>query len=287
MKPTDLINFLIWTIGIFFLIGVVLLVAAALTGQTRRAYQVISPDEFVVIQDQKISVQSLAESYQPLMHLRNSTPSPPLLWVYYEAVAAEKTIDLVYYYVWENEVNPEPGIDKAYWLFRAAYFGYPVRDIEFLQVKVDRQTGEVAELFFETSPGDNFFVTFSLHIRARYLRQPDGSYLEIRADRSDAELSRQAGVEVLFNDQRALVLAQTWNHLTRLLFSDDQDVSPVDAPLKYLTEPEYRAYKFCRKSQGDYQTQESPYSIPIAAAAVMCFTVIPLVILRRLKKPKV
>jgi hypothetical protein len=242
----------------------------------------------VVINNQSITIQTLAEQYLPEMHLRKTTPSPPLLWVFYEAVNTQNTIDLTYYHVWENEINPNPTLDKAYWLFRAAYYGYPVRDIEFFEIKVDPKTGKVTEFLFETSPTDDYFVTISEHIRARYILQTDGSYTEIRSTKNNVDLSRQMGILPIFNDHQVQCLAQTWNHLSRLLTPHDEDINKLNTTLKQLTDQEYRAYKFTRKSQGDHQTRENPLSIVLITIATICLVIIPAVIFRilhRLFKP--
>ena len=83
-----------------------ILVAAALTGRDRRAYSTLKPDERVTIARPEISVHDLAETYRPLMHIRPSTPSPPLLWIWYEAVPTDDSIDIVYYFSWDGEVGP-------------------------------------------------------------------------------------------------------------------------------------------------------------------------------------
>ena len=278
------LKILLTSLGVFLGIGMVLLAGVAITGRISRAYPVISPEASLVIGNQPMTVQTLAEQYLPEMYLRKTTSSPPLLWVYFEAVDTQKTIDLTYYFVWENEVNPNPMLDKAYWLFRAAYYGYPVRDIEFFEVKIDPDTANPVEFLFETSPSDDYFVTISEHIRARYLLQNDGSYLEIRSNKNNVELSRQTGALPLFNSQHIQGLVQTWNHLSRLLTPKDQDLEKLNATLKPLTSQEYKTYKFARKSQGDHQTSEDPLSITLGVVATTCLVIIPAGVFRLLRR---
>jgi hypothetical protein len=279
-----LLRILLTSVGVFLGIGIVLLISVALTGRTSRAYSVLSSEASVVINNQPITIQTLAEQYLPDMYLRETNPSPPLQWVFFEAVDSKKTIDLTYYFVWENEINPNPTLDKAYWLFRAAYYGYPVRDIEFFEVKVDPNTGRVAEFLFETSPTDDYFVTISEHIRARYLSQSDGSFMEIRSTKNNVELSRRSGIQPMFKDLHIQSLVQTWNHLSRLLTPNDENTTKLNTTIKQLTNQEYRAYKFTRKSQGDHQTSENPLSIVLGVVATTCLVLIPAVIYRLLHR---
>ncbi len=274
-------------IGIFLAIGIGLLLALALTGRVTRAYTVLPPESSVVVADQSISIQNLAEKYQPQMYIGENNPTPPLLWTFYEVVNAGKTIDLTYYNVWENEINPNPTLDRAYWLFRAAYYGYPVRDIEFIEVRIDQASGKISELLFETSPADNYFVTISEHIRARYLLQPDGSFTEIRAARNNKELSRQDGITPMFIGTHIQALAQTWNHLTRLMSPSDQSTLQLSSTLKPLSHQEYRAYKFTRKSQGDHQTIENKLTLLMTSVATAVLIYVPAgvyLLFRRIRK---
>jgi hypothetical protein len=281
-----LLKILLTAFGIFIAIGILLLISVAVTGRVSRAYPVLSPEDPIVIASHPTTTQGLAEEYLPEFYLRNTNPSPPLLWVFYEAVEAPSTIDLTYYYVWENEINPNPTLDKAYWLFRAAYYGYPVRDIEFFEVKVDRTSGEVAEFLFETSPADDYFVTISEHLRARYILQPDGSYLESRATKSGVELSQQNGIQPVTREHHLQALVQTWNHLTRLLSPEDQDLKKIDLTLRQLTNQEYRSYKFTRKSQGDYQTHENRLSVALAAVATALLVGVPAGAIRLIRRKR-
>lgn len=286
MKPLMLVANIFCVVGIIAIIVLWLLLLAHLTGHDKRAYKVISPFDQVLINGKEFTLNELADLYRPYYYLRNTDPSLPLLWLWHEAVLTDTTLDLIYYAAWEDEVNPNPTIDKAYALFRSAFYGYPTRDIEFLQVSVSKETGEVAGLLFETSPGDEYMVVLSSHLVARYLRQPDGKFTEIRATRSGQELSRTPGMEVLFKENHPQILVQTWNHLSRLYRTGDSDCTELAPPLKNLTETEYRSYKFARKSQGDYKTSESRWTLPVAILSTLVFVTFPSRLLQALKKKK-
>jgi hypothetical protein len=284
MKLMGWLSYLLIGLLVLFILIVLLLLSAAVTGRDSRSYNTLAATEIVQVGDQSLSMAELAAKYSPEFLLHRANPSPPLLWTWYEAIPTEKTIDIVYYAVWENEVNPDPRIDKAYALFRAAYYGYPIRDIEFMQISVDRQSGEVVGLLFETSPGEDYFVTISEHITARYTIQKDGTFLETLKNRDDEQVSQQPGIQVIFRENHPQIYVQTWNHLSRLLRQDDTNVEKISSELKYLSAQEYSQYKFSRKSQGDHKTVANPISLLVAFICILVFVQIPAAILLLLRR---
>lgn len=251
----DAVKILLYGVPAFLLLLIAVLGVLALTGRKERGYEVLSPEQSVEVAGRQVTVSRLAEEYRPKMYLRSSTPSPELLHVWYEAVPADSTIDLVYYHVWEDEINPHATIHKLYSLFRAAYYGYPLYDIEYFQVSVDRETGAVEGLLFETSRSEDFFQKIPEHLTARYALNPDGTYRAVFTTGDGEETGRNPSAEVLFDGNRVLAGVQTWNHLSRLLESRKSDYDTIQqAELQFLTGKEYRRHKFVRKSQGDHRT---------------------------------
>jgi hypothetical protein len=267
------VNFLNILLNIVILIVVLTafgFVFAYMTGHDARAYTVLPPDAEVEIAGKSIGISELASQYQPTMNLRQTNPSPPLLWTWYEAIRTDSGIDLVYYQVWEDEINPDPFLHWLYHIFRAAYYGSPVRDIEYFQISISAADGDVQKIMFETSPKDDYFVTFSKHLVACYQRRPDGLFDASLRDRSSGlEVSKLSGVAPIFENHRIQVLAQTWNHLTRLVTPADTNLTQLPTQLKFLTDEEYAAYKFVRKSQGDHRTGENPWTARIALLAFL------------------
>jgi hypothetical protein len=276
-------NYLIYSLLAIIFLPLVFLLAAALTGHDQRAYNVLAPNDMVEIGGDQRSVAKLATKYQPYMNLRASTPSPNLLWVWYEAVPTEHSIDMIYYHVWENEINPNPNIHTLYSLFRAAYYGYPLYDIEYLQVSISRLNGDVDGLLFETSPQDSYFITLSEHIVDRYILKDDDIYDRVQTTRTGEKPIPASNVSVPFNGEHVLVLAQTWNHLTRLLSPADSDAVWLDAQLKPLSAEEYAHFKFVRKSQGDHRTHEKRWTLALATLAMYFLIIIPSGVILKLK----
>jgi hypothetical protein len=266
----DLLNALQWVVKIILVGLIVPLVSASITGYDRRTYAVLLPEEVVQIAGIRRSVKQLAAKYQPAMFLRSTTPSPPLLWVWYEAVPNQAILDFVYYYAWRNEIHPEPFIHALYSIYRAAYYGYPLNDIEYFQVSVSPATGEVVGLRFETSSGDDYFASVNQHLVAQYQRNANGTFTEEISSTDGNPISMKDEASVLFTSDHVLAGVQTWNHLSRLLAPFDQDFDiALQAALKPLNNQDYARFKFVRKSQGDHQSQEIRWKFPAAVIATL------------------
>jgi hypothetical protein len=273
----DLLSVLQWVVKIILVGLIVPLVSASVTGYDQRTYKVLSPEEIVQIAGIRRSVEQLAAKYQPAMFLRSTTPSPPLLWVWYEAVPNQSTLDFVYYHAWQNEIHPKPIIHALYSIYRATYYGYPLYDIEYFQVSVSRATGEVVGLRFETSPGDDYFAPVNEHVIAQYQRNVNGTFKEKRSSIDGNLISMTDEVPILFNNDHVLVGVQSWNHLSRMLMSEDQDFDiALQAPLKLLDNQDYARFKFVRKSHSDHQTRETWWKFPTATLASLALIGFPI-----------
>lgn len=280
---------MIWLVRIvLLLLGVLLLLllGAFLSGRDKRAYPVMDPSVSVMMSGESMSVQQLAEKYQPLVYLDPAVKNPPLLWQWYNAVDVQDHIDLVYYTVWQNEINPNALIHAYYSLFRAAYYGYPLYDIEYFQVSVSKADGSIQRLMFETGPSDNFYSVFNTHIVAQVERQADGSYEERLSDRDSGEELRSFPIAPEFSGQHAKFAVQTWNHLSKLVTADNagqyaKQVAVSD--LRNLSASDYSNYKFVRKSQGTHVTRESGRSILMAVPAGLLLVTYPFWLLSKVQ----
>ncbi len=245
------------------------LIGLAVTGYERRAYPTLPPDSTLTLAGQTVSVRDLAERYQPALFLRAGTESPPLLWVWYEAVANVEagTVSLVYYHAWQGEINPNPVVDVLYAGFRALYYGYPLYDIEYQQVDVALADGAIQRVRFETGAADDFYAVVSEHRVVTLTRLPSGRYRQEVGDRAGQILAAESEVDVEAADGRLRLGVQTWNHMSVLLSQSPDPAYPKAvpvAPLRALTDEDYARYRFARKSQGDHQTVENPFARPVA-----------------------
>jgi hypothetical protein len=282
----SLSNIFLWVVAIIIICLLSLILGVFITGRDGRSYPVFSPDDQFSIGTSTMNALDLARKYKPGMFLDKDFESPPLLWTWYEVAAGPTadTIDIVYYNNWQDEINPNPTIHTLYSFFRAAFYGYPLYDIEYIQVRVSRSSGQVVGLLFETSPVDNYYIPFAEHHIVRYVPGA-GGYEQIETTRQGQELSRTPGIKIAFDDTHARIAVQTWNHLSRLFDpARDTDAARLDTDLKFLSDPDYAQYKFVRKSQGDHKTQENSIGVFIATTALIVLIGLPFRLLRMTQK---
>jgi len=265
-------KFVLCLVVVLYLL-VVLLVGLALSGHNSRGYKVLASDNLVEIMGKQITVSELAADNLPQYFIRSETSSPPLLWIWYEAIPTETRVDIVYYLVWEGEINPNPFIDRFYWIFRTVYYGYPVRDIEYIQVGISRSDGSIDRIRFETSLTSDYYAVFSKHTIVQLDRLSGNTFRELLTDNKGSLLNSTQEIEVALLPNGCLPMGvSTWNHLSTLLTPGNANYSiKLSAPLKYLTEFDYKYYKFVRKSQSDYHTAENHIetSLTILAAFIL------------------
>lgn len=269
-----------------FILLLSVLIASYFTGRDKRSYKTFLPSDTLSISRKTFTIENLIQQYKPEMYLRPSTPTPKLEWIWYEATPNNSTIDLTYHFVWENEINPNKTIHNLYSIFRAAYYGYSLYDIEYFQVNVNKSNGLVQRLRFETSKSDDYFPTVVKHIIVAIDKDENGNYYKTKISATGEIISPKELIDVEFDNQRVKAGVQTWNHLTRLL--DKNVISEYsllqDMPLKFLSDSDYKSYKFVRKSQGDHKTKENKISFYIASVLVFMFASIPTYFIRRRKK---
>ena len=78
--------------------------------------------------------------------------------------------------------------DRLYAVFRAAYYGYPLIDVEYFQVNVSRADGAVSRILLETSGSDSYFQAIPAHIVSHVDAVGEATYTQ--------RLTTPAGVEI-------------------------------------------------------------------------------------------
>ena len=277
-----ILNVFAWVL----LIVCILLIAVHITGRDKRSYSVLNPNDMLKIDGQTNTVQGFSSIYSPFVFKQADVNTPPLLWIWYNAVDAGDHIDFIYYFVWENEINPNPVIHSSYSIFRAFYYGYPLLDIEYFQIEVSKSDGKVVGMMFETGPSDDFYSIVNEHIVVKASMAPSSSYNVRYINRSTGAEIKSAEMAPQFIGSHLNVGVQTWNHLSILINSRNtliytENITPND--LKFLSGTDYSSYKFVRKSQGSHVTNENKMGIFVSAIAIFIIVIIPAKIISNIK----
>jgi len=276
------LNVIAWVL----LIICILLIAAYITGRDKRAYSVLNPNDVLKINGQTNTVQGFSSIYSPFVFKQIDVNTPPLLWIWYNAVDSGDHIDFIYYFVWENEINPNPVIHSSYSIFRAFYYGYPLLDIEYFQVEVSKSDGKVVGMMFETGPSDDFYSIVNEHIVVRASMAPLSGYNVRYINRSTGVEIKVTEIIPQFTGSHVDVGVQTWNHLSTLISAGNvlvytKNITPNE--LKFLSDIDYSNYKFVRKSQGSHVTNEYKMGNIISAIAIFIIVIIPAKIISNIK----
>lgn len=249
------------------------------TGHVSRGYEVLSPDEKVNIANNWLTTEDVAIKYQPYFYMRPDTTSPDALMLWWHAVddRQSNTLALIYHATWEDEILPNPFLHHLYRIYRAIYYGIPVRDIEYVQINVSYLDGTIQRVRYEGTFSDRYNSLISEHKIIKIISYKD-TVLEY-SYRTDGSIVSTREIKSLEVPLRFGVAS--WSHQFILLDSEDASYTQkLEMPLVYLDDDSYRRYKFVRKSQGDYVTRESPIVRFAALFLMICFLGLPYTVLR-------
>jgi len=245
---------------IVVLIIIAFLIVAYFTGRKSRSYNIFPFNTQIKIGENQVSTLEFANTYHPKLFSNPKNPTQPILWTWYEIIETDNSYDIVYYHCWENEVNPKKSFDVVYKIFRSVYFGYPLYDIEYVLVKVNKTSFKVENITFETSINSNYNQEIVMHYVNSISRKDENSFIDLVSDKSGNDI--ESSTILLDKTESKIHLGiQTWNHMlcpisntNRMFYSSIQNTGK----LKQLTNTDYKAYKFSRKSQSKYKTESKP-----------------------------
>jgi hypothetical protein len=215
---------------------IALILGFKLTGMKGRNYSVLQPD--AVVNGQKII--DILEKYKPIIY-QTENIKIEVEYFLYEFVEQEDKLVLLYRPLWRDEIHPNKVIHHLYKYFREIYYG-SVKDIEFIEIFVDKKTGDILSFSFETlTPGT-------------HLRKPGHEFTNIvkKGDKFYNQTKNDELVSAPFEGSRCVLQVKTWNHL--LCINENPEGKKFDLPLKYLTNWQYRKYAFSRRSSGFIKT---------------------------------
>jgi hypothetical protein len=249
------------------------------TGYVSRSYEVLKPDEKVKIANDWLTLTDVALKYQPQFYMRPDTTSPNVLMLWWHAVddRTSNTLALIYHVTWEDEILPNPLLHQLYRIYRAIYYGMPVRDIEYVQINISYIDGTIQRVRYEGTFADNYDSLISEHKIIKIISHKDGVLeYSYRVDGSIVSIREIDSLEVPLRFGVA-----SWSHQFVLL--DPEDIlytQKLEMPLVYLDDDNYRRYKFARKSQGDYVTHESSLVRFASIVLFICFLGLPYIFWR-------
>lgn len=241
------------SLGVFLLVFIVTNgIICLLTGNTRRSYFPLARSDAVIVAGQTIGVEQLAASFQPLLVQRPGDFSPPALAMWWEAIDAGDAIALVYHPVWQDERHPVPLLHWLYYAYRAIVYGVPVRDIEYIQINVNRSDGSIQRVRYEGSSSSAYDDAIAEHLYITVDRHGSGYRETAVLPQKEPRLRN-----VQITGPRLRFGITTWSHQFALLENGENTYTvPVTMPLAYLTDEDYAKHKLARRSQGDFATQE-------------------------------
>lgn len=223
-----------------------------LTGYQRRTYPIMSESDDVIVGGNAIPLQRLAATFQPQLVHRVGDFSPPALIMWWEAIDAGNDIVLIYHPVWQDERHPAPLLHWIYYVYRAIVYGIPVRDIEYIQININRSSGSIQKIRYEDSTASAYDQPFAQHV-------------QIIIERSGADFKETARLQnsslrvknIRLSGPALTFAIATWSHQLVLLENGGGIYTvPVPMPLEHLKEGDYVKHKLARRSQGDFETQE-------------------------------
>lgn len=246
------------SIGKYTLISLAaFLIGVSVSGQNARDYKVLSDADTVKIGTATLSVRSIVERYRPQIYENAEYKTSKFLFMWYEAIPMDNSLILTYRPTWDDERNIQSPIkDNLYRLYRRLYYGNPPIDTEYIQIVIDLLTGEETLVRFETPEANyEYFEFLQPHYTVEIARSSNEKEVtkKIFDPKGIVTLQKSLKVESISILQLAVT---TWNHLFVYLQEENTDqfssYREVDAELKYLTEEEYRAHRFARRSQGSF-----------------------------------
>lgn len=217
-----------------------------ITGRANRDYRSFAENTQIRVSGRDISLGELTRRYALVLYVDARLGNMRPLRILYDAVAGGENLMLINYFVfWPDEIHPNPFTHLIYREFRKLFYG-SAEDIEFIQIVISIETGDVVRVAFERDPS------------GRHDHPSPRHELLIASRKTAAEAFYTTGsgrtvhgscgaVAVAFDGKRAKILTGTWNHIHEL-YSGEGDL--IDDPhLEYMTDEMYRKYCMARRSK--------------------------------------
>lgn len=191
---------------LFVLLGMVVVLATVLgvawaTGRAPRDYPVLAPG--TTVGTSGLTAAQVAAAHLPSVVEAPGEGDPPLERIWWDVEPVGSGFRLRYYLVWPTEHHPNPALDAAYALWRAAYYG--LADIEVVTVDLDASGAVRAVSMDAAEPGAGYRTATPVHVPRTW------------------DLPAATG--------RIGVCVRTWNHLLEVCDAPRAAADPPSAPL--------------------------------------------------------
>ncbi len=240
-----------------------LAVAFGLSGFLDRAYSVLPQEGTVQLAQTSLSVEQMAAQYRPIFWHPTQKETPPPQRLLYEVIDNNEYYTLVYRVEWKNEVVPHGVKDVLYAVYRFLYYGFTLRDIEYIQLDVRKHDGMIERVQFETKTTENNYYTVAQeHVLLTLQRANEAGSYQKTLHHENAPAPETL---LLGNAPNFHIKVVSWNHLMDIAPTDFQGngFERVRFELTYLTDSIYKRSKMARRGEGDFKTAESPMNTPI------------------------
>ena len=218
---------IVWKLLIVIII--IILVSVSFTGYTSKRYSHLAPDYRIDFKGTVAGLSELAKIYKP--PLKDTLTNDGLDWIWYEAYSDSEYLYISYFPSWKTETHPNFFLNLLYSIWRWFYYG-SVRDAEFISVKVELLTGNIIDIVYQQP-------RFKKH---GYVEHNDILY--------DKEIPTGEFDNPYELDGERLIVFEiiSWNHLSNLVEADKSEPVFTNLPLRYLSDRDFRLYKFNRRS---------------------------------------
>lgn len=239
---------LLHILRIVFVLFLAFLGSIYFTGNVERQYNVVEPNETFLFKNQPSNIENLAKQYLPEMYILKELHDIKPEKVYYEVIDSDRNFSIVYRVVYPTENVPSFFINSIYSFYRAFFYGSK-KDIEFTQIDINKETGTINRVLFETSSALPKSL-LQIHISAEIIKYNEGYSLKTKDESLFLE-------NLPLNDTHLQIATVTWNHLFSLPSNKSDYIKIGTSPLSFLDKEVYKNYKMARRSAGDFKSHEN------------------------------
>lgn len=224
------------------------LISIYITGKVERQYKVIELNKLVLFKNQSLTTENLTKQFLPEIYILKELDDIKPEAIYYEVIENGRNFSIVYRVVYPTENVPSYLLNDIYSAYRTLFYGSK-KDIEFIQIDVDKKSGTINRVLFETNSASAKSL-LQVHKLTEIIKYNYGYTMKTGENNQYLE-------NLPLNDTHLQIAVVTWNHLFSLSNNIADYVKIGTLPLSYLDEEIYKEYKISRRSTGDFKSYEN------------------------------